>query len=161
MKRFRFRFETVLDVRKKLEDEALKVLASTQRDRAIALQRKEDLLNEIASAYRRLEAFGDSRSSSEGVEPFRLERDFIAGSKARVVQADQAILRAHRAVERAMRGYLNARRSTRTIEILREKDLEAYKKDRNAAENKEQSELTVMRHRLRGTLTGSWDGGSS
>lgn len=149
MKRFRFRFETVLNVRKRLENEALKALAEAQRVLAHEISRKEKLLTEISDSYKRVESYGESRIEIKGVEAFRLERDFIAGDKVRVMQVEQAIFRANRNVERAMRAYLTARRSTRTIEILREKDVEAFKKEMQVREQKESDEMTILRHRLR------------
>lgn len=146
MKRFSFRFQILLETRKREEDEALKQLGIAQRARAHELARKERILGAIAKAYHRIHSIGDSKAEIQGAEAFRVEQDFIAGSKLRSMQADQAILRAHRAVERATRQFLAARRRTRMIEILREKDLEEFKKARNKKEAREMDELTVLRH---------------
>lgn len=146
MKRFSFRFQTLLETRKREEDEALKQLAQAQRARAHELLRKEKILIAISDAYSRISAIGDSGAQLQGAEAFRVEQEFIAGSKVRIVQADQAILRASRAVERMMRAFLAARRKTRTIELLREKDLEEFKKAQAKKEARELDELTILRH---------------
>lgn len=149
MKRFRFRFETVLSVRKRLEDEALKALAVAQMLLAREVERKQRLLESTAQAYTRVESLGDTRAELLGTEAFRTEREFISGNKARVIQAEQAIFRANRNVEKTMRAYLQARRSTRTIEIIREKDYENFRKQLQVQEQKELDDLNIMRSRFR------------
>lgn len=146
MKRFSFRFQTLLETRQREEDEALKQLGVAQRARAHEISRKEKIVTAIAKAYARIHSIGDVKAELQGAEAFRVEQDFIAGSKVRSLQADHAILRANRAVDRAMRQFLAARRRTRMIEILRDKDVEEFKKARSKKEARDMDELTILRH---------------
>jgi flagellar export protein FliJ len=84
-----------------------------------------------------------------GIDAFQLEQNFIFGTKQRIVQQDQALVRASRGVEKALRAYLHARRQTRTIEMLREKQYQEFRKALTKKEQKELDELSVMRARLR------------
>ena len=62
-----------------------------------------------------------------------------------MIRQDQAIVRASRSVEKALRAYLTARRQTRMIETLREKDYQEFKKMVAKKEQKELDELSAMR----------------
>jgi flagellar FliJ protein len=78
-----------------------------------------------------------------------LESDFIAGQKIRIVQAEVAIQRSKRAVEKALRNYLHAKRQTRVIEMIREKRFAEYKLERAKHLQKEMDDVSTMRNRLR------------
>jgi len=145
MKKFQFKFETVEKVRKTREDEALRLLAQAQRVFQQARNHKERLVNDLNEALLRRELLAKEVVT---VVAFFVEEDFITGTKQRIVYADQAILRAKRGVEKAIRFYLYARRQTRTIEILREKAYEEYKQQTKRQEQKEINDLHVMRARL-------------
>src|SRR5206468_2689205 len=110
------------------------------------LGHKQQLLSELDSALRRRESLG---IEPVGPTAFQLEESFIGGTKSRITRADQAILRASRGVEKALRAYLHARRQTRMIEVLREKAYADYRKARSKWEQKQQDDLAVMRARLR------------
>lgn len=146
MKRFRFQFETVLKARKSREEDMLRALGAAQQAYQSELRAKGALLSDLDLSLKRRETLG-----IEPVGPlaFRLEEDFISGQKQRLTRADQAILRASRGVEKALRGYLHARRQTRMIEVLREKAFEEYKKARAKTEQKQLDDMIVMRARLR------------
>lgn len=145
MKRFKFRFQAVEKVRKTREDEQLRLLGVAQRAHSQAVFRKNSLLAELEGALERREKLG---SEAVPVSAFMIENDFIVGTKQRVIQADQAILRATRGVEKALRAYLAARKQTRMIEILREKEFAEYKKEMGKRADRELNELYVMRQRL-------------
>ena len=53
-----------------------------------------------------------------GANAFHLEENFITGTRQRIIRQDQAIVRATRSVEKALRSYLLARRQTRAMEIV-------------------------------------------
>ena len=147
-KRFKFRFEAVERVRRSQEDEALRLLAQAQRVFQAALDHKAGLLERLRLSLERRETLGEAGKEAVPATPFRLENAFIAGTKQRIIQADQAILRARRGVEKALRGFLHARRQTRIVESIREKDFAEYRKALQQREQKELDDLYVMRARM-------------
>ena len=145
MRKFQFRFETIERVRKTRENEALRVLGDAQAAHRIAVAQKSQLQNDLAFSLERREKLGSEPITAL---PFQLETEYIAGTKQRILQADQGIFRAMKGVEKALRAYLYARKQTRMIEILREKDFVEFKKARIKYENNALSDLYVMRARL-------------
>lgn len=145
MARFRFKFASVLKVRKSREDAALRALGEAQRGYQQALSAKQALQRELELALIRRESLADRPI---GVEAFRLEHDFITGTKQRIVRQDQAIVRATRSVERALRGYLQARRQTRAMEVLYDKHLQEFRKQLARLEQRRLDDFSVMRSRL-------------
>lgn len=145
MKKFRFQFETVLNVRKNREKDALAALGAAQRAYQQELSNKHALQLVLQVALDRRENLG--REATPALS-FQLEQAFINGTKQRIIRADQAIVRASRAVEKALRGYLGARRQTRMIEMLEEKAYSDFRRELARRERKELDELIVMRARI-------------
>ncbi len=146
MKKFRFQFETLEKVRRSREDEALRLLSIAQGVFKAAQDHKARLQGGLSDSLERREHLADR---TIGVLSFQLENDFISGTKQRIIQADQAILRAKRGVEKALRIYLQSRRQTRMIEMLREKAFAEFRIARNKYEQKQSDDLSVMRARLK------------
>jgi flagellar export protein FliJ len=145
MKKFEFKFAAVLKQRKIREEEALRALGQAQRAYQAELDNKKRLLSDLDLALKRREALGEYPVSPIA---FQLEDEFITGSKHWIRRADQAIFRATKNVEKALRGYLHARKQSRMIEILREKAYEQYRRDRSKDEQKRLDDITIMRERL-------------
>jgi|GEM_PF-399294 len=145
MKKFRFQFETLEKVRRQQQDVAMRVLAEAQRVYQAALAHKAALKQQLEDSLLRRELLGKEPTS--GVV-FRTETDFVAGTKQRIIHADQGIFRATKGVEKALRAYLLTRRATKMMETLREKAYLDWKKERARYEQKQLEELYVMRNRL-------------
>ncbi|MCC7441682.1 MAG: flagellar export protein FliJ [Bdellovibrionales bacterium] len=147
MARFRFKFEAVGKLKKQKEQDALRLFGEAQGLLKAEIERREQLEFDLASALSRREALGET-----AVSPilFRTEEDFITGTKARIIQAQHAIERARRRVERAMMGYLVARRELLKVERLREKATADFKREQSKLEQKRLDDLYVMRARLNG-----------
>jgi flagellar export protein FliJ len=150
MKRFRFRFEAVERARRAKEGAALRALGSAQGRYQAELTRKKSLLSALSLSLGRREQLGREPTLRPA---FELENDFIAGQKLRVVQADQAILRATRAVEKALRAYLAAKRQLRAIEKLRELHYLEFRRELAKREKRELDDLHTMRAGLVPTLS--------
>jgi flagellar FliJ protein len=146
MRKFRFQFETVLSVRKNRENDALTALGGAQRAYQLEVARKHELQLTLARALERRE--GLAQRNFESALAFQLEQAYINGTKQRIIQADQAIMRASRVVEKALRAYLTARRQTRMIEILREKAYAEFRRELARRERRELDELIVLRARF-------------
>lgn len=144
--KFKFRLEIVLNLRKTREQEALRLLAQSQRIYQHELAKKAKLNFELSDALVRREGLG---IEAIGIDAFQLEQNFIVGTKQRIIQQTQAVVRASRGVEKCLRAYLVAKRQTRTIEILREKQYKEFKKALAKREQKELDDLSVMRARLK------------
>ncbi|MEO5970856.1 MAG: flagellar FliJ family protein [Bdellovibrionia bacterium] len=145
MKKFNFRFQTVLQVRKIREREFLRQLSRTQRAHQEELNKKSQLVLQLEKAFGRRENLG---SVNEDIVSFYLEDNFVLGTKQRILQSEKAILRASKAVERALQTYLLAKRQSKIIETLLEKAQKEYRQAFRKNEEKEMDEMLVMRTRL-------------
>src|SRR4051812_31232904 len=112
MPKFRFRLESVLKIRKSREEEVLRALGAAQRAYQAELARKSSLLDELENALERRENLG---ARAVTIIAFQIEQSFIVGTKQRLIQCDQAILRASKQVEKALRAYLVARKQSRML----------------------------------------------
>jgi flagellar export protein FliJ len=145
MAKFHFRFASVLKVRKTREDEALRALGVAQRAYQLELDRKRELASQLEQGLLRRETLA---TRPIGIEAFHLEEDFIVGTKHRIVQADRAIVRASRAVSKALRAYLAARRQTRAMETLEDKDRAEFRKHEARREQKGADDFASIRRYL-------------
>jgi flagellar FliJ protein len=146
MPKFRFRLDSILKLRKSREDEALRALGAAQRAFQECVAAKAKLLGELEQSLLRREALG-ARATS--IDAFKLEQSFIDGTKQRIARSDHAILRAGKQVEKALRAYLTARKQSRMLETLREKDYQEFRKAMAKREARRQDDFTVMRYRLK------------
>lgn len=146
MAKFRFKLEALEKVRKTKEQEALRGLSSAQTAYHAATSHKSNLIGVLEQALAHREGICDSPVTSHEIA---LATDHITGTKQRIIQADQAILRARRGVEKALRIYLVARRQMRMMEVLREKAFEEFKRAQAKKQQRELDDLYVMRARMR------------
>ncbi|MGK5081691.1 flagellar export protein FliJ [Bdellovibrionota bacterium FG-1] len=145
MAKFHFRLATVLEVRKRREQDTLIALGAAQRAYQQSIADKISIEKELELALIRREKLG---TDAVPALLFRVEQDFITGTKQRIIRAEQGIIRANRGVEKALRVYIFARKQTRMIEVLEEKDRREYRLRQARKEQKEMEELIVMRARL-------------
>lgn len=146
MKKFRFKLETILKHRKRREEDILRALGAAQSAYQAQLGFKAGLARELDESLVRRENLAKNGVT---INFFRLEQDFINGQKQRMIMADQAIIRASRSVEKALRAYLHARRQSQMIEKIREQHFALFKKELARQEQKQVDDLTVMRSHLR------------
>lgn len=142
MKKFRFRLEAVEQVRRNDELVAMRSLATAQR----ALQREIQLKNDLVKLLgKTAEQRQDLSNQIVGPSAYAIHESLILGTKKRIIAAGYSIRRAKKAVEQALGILLTKRRALRAIEILREKALENFKKERARYEAKQLDDLQVMR----------------
>ena len=144
MKKFDFRFESVLKFRKSKEDRALSLLAVEQQRLQSEAGKKVDLERSLQKGLTRREALG---SKPVTIGDFHAEENFIQGTKKKIKQAEIAITRANRSVEKSLKHYLFCRRQSRTMELVKENDEMEFKKRREKLEQKAVDEMVVMRYR--------------
>ena len=145
MKKFNFKFQAVLQVRQIREREFLRQLSRTQRAQQIELNKKSQLVLQLAKSLERRENLG---AVKEDVSSFYLEDNFVIGTKQKIIQAESAILRASKAVERALQTYLLAKRQSKIIETLLENAQKEHRRALRKKEEKELDELIIMRNRF-------------
>ncbi len=145
MKRFRFPLESLLQARRLSEAEASRGLAEAQKKLQIEIEIKRALQSQLDQSLNERSDMGRFPTPASG---FQFVQNYIIGTKQRIMKSDQAIFRANRGVEKAMRLYLQAKRLTRMIETLKDRALADFKFGLKKAEQKEQDELTIMRNHL-------------
>lgn len=146
-KKFRFSLEAVEKVRRAKEQSALRALADAQVKYQEALKHKHWLMEETETALKRRE---DLAGTSQPVLAYQLENEFINGNKVRILQADQAIFRARKYVEKALKEVIFAKREVKALEKLREKAFAEFKIAARKKEQKEVEELYISRqHRVK------------
>ncbi len=141
-KKFRFRLETVEKLRKREEDERLRALGEAQQKFQSMIRKKEDILKSLDQSLVERENLAETPQT---IYAFQVYNDHILGSKVRAYQAEMQIQKAKKVVEKTLRAYLDAKRKTRAIELLREKAFDEFKIELRKKENKELEELYVMR----------------
>jgi flagellar FliJ protein len=145
MAKFKFRLEPVEKIRIQKEQKMLEELSECQRVYQSKISDKRLLLQKKQEAFERKNELA-SRDSS--INDIRLQEDYITGLKARIIKADQAILRSRRFLEQAMRYYIQARKERMMMDRLKEKALEDFKREQGRMEQKKLDDLITMRARL-------------
>jgi flagellar export protein FliJ len=143
MKKFKFKFEPILVLRKNMEELILRELAAAQLVYRNEVDAKINLEKQLEDSLQRREKLGQQPT---GIEPFHIEQNFIMGTKQRIVMAKQSILRASKRVEKVMKRYLEARKKTQQMEKLKERYFDQFKADRRDYENKQLDDLMIMRN---------------
>lgn len=142
MKKFVFRLESVRKFREQKEHEALRYLSEAKRLLIVETEKKDSLVREMNESRVRLENLGKQPT---GINNFQLEQDFINGSRKRIEQAVIAIKRAERTVEKATEYYLHTKKNKEILEVLKEKEIEKFRKEKIKHETKEMNDLYVIR----------------
>lgn len=159
MKRFRFRFESVEKVRKVREEDALRALGRAQADLQTARSNLAELEKELELGLKNREfalsekETGQIHGNAAVMEVLRIQDLHVSGTKQRIQWAKNTVSRYERGVDKAMRAYLFARRQMRMVEILRERDLEQYKKELSRHQQKNLDDYLVMRAKPEGDAT--------
>jgi flagellar export protein FliJ len=146
MKKFKFQLETVRKLKKVKEESALRELATAQQNYLAEIEKKTSLVNDLRKSQQRKEELAIKPVQ---ISEFQSEEDFICGTKQRILQAEQSILRTNRIVQKMMKAYLLARRDSRSIETLFEQAQAEFKKSKAKAEQKELDDLILMRARFK------------
>ncbi|MCG3126159.1 MAG: hypothetical protein CHACPFDD_00989 [Phycisphaerae bacterium] len=138
-RRFRFRLETLLRVRRIAEREQQRQLAARQAE----LARLDKLIAELLAEIERWQQVLLGEQSSAALDATSLSRQRAWIAYLRQVLHVQQALRgsAVQEVEAARRRLSEARVRTRTVETLRERRWQEYRQERESAEQTEADEL--------------------
>jgi flagellar FliJ protein len=145
MTKFKFSLETVEKVRLQKEEKMLKELSLCQATYQEKIAIKKDLLAKKQGAFVNK---NELISRDAKINDIKLLEDYITGLKQQIIRADQAIIRARRFLDQAMRNYILARRERMMIDRLKEKALEEFKREEARLSQKRLDDLITMRMRL-------------
>ena len=145
MAKFKFQLETVEKVRIQKEQKMLEEMSASQRVYQEKIAAKKALLEKKQKSFVNK---NEMISRDANINEVRLIEDYITGLNQSLIRADQAIIRARRFLEQAMRHYVLARRERMMIDRLKEKALEEFKIEQSRLEQKQLDDLITMRARL-------------
>jgi flagellar FliJ protein len=145
MAKFKFQLESVEKVRLQKEQKMLEALSESQRDYLARIQAKRDLLGKKQNAF---EKKNELVTRDASINEVRLSEDYITGLNAMIIKADQAIIRARRFLDQAMRNYIRARKERMMIDRLKEKAFDEFKVEQSRLEQRRLDDLITMRARL-------------
>ena len=138
MAKFRYRMQSILEIKKKLEEQAKNEFAAARA----ALNEEEDKLEQLK---KRKEAYEDE---GRALRENTLNIMDIIGNKEALLRMDEFIAdqqlnvkRAQDRMEEARLALQTAMQESKTQEKLREKAFEQFVKEENARESKEIDEL--------------------
>ena len=140
MKRFRFRLEKVLSLRKHHEQEA-----KTELGRAISVLNVIEhkiKLNESQHSQAVLERFSDI-NGNEGTSSMMSWDSYIRRLEQEAERLAEEAVRAEAVVEEKRTIYLEASRELKIMDKLKEKQKTEHRKEMYAAETKERDDRTV------------------
>lgn len=145
MAKFQFQLAAVERVKNQKEQKMLEELAREQRAYLQKIEDKRALLSKKQQAFVQK---NELLSRDANINEIRLLEEYIVGLKAQIVRADQAIVRARRFLEQAMRQYLVARKEKKMVDQLKENALTAFELEQDRLEQKRLDDLITMRARL-------------
>lgn len=139
---FRYRMQSILDLKQQLEEQARMELAAANaelKEEQDALKALHDRRTEYIRKGQQLEGSGfHAVDLRENANAIRAMDDLIASQLSRVQMAGKKVDRAREALQQVMQ-------ERKAQEKLREKAFEAFRKEVLAAESKEADELTGYR----------------
>jgi len=151
-----FRFEALLRLRKRIEDEKKRVVASRLRE-IVSLERRQSLLRQQIDLQ--TQALREaSQDQPVDVDEMKWSRHWLTRLRIGVLEAE-AELAAHRAMLAQERlNLVDARRDHEVLERLRERQREAFLAEASKREQTENDEISVMRFSRAGQLGDEHDG---
>lgn len=143
MARFRYRMQSILNIKEKMEEQAKMEFAAAR----MHLDEEEEKLQILFDRKESYENKGrELRKDSLKVLDILENRDAIAMMDEFIFLQKQQVKLAEDRLEAARRKLQLARQETKTQERLREKAFEAFIHEENAKEAKEVDELTSYTH---------------
>lgn len=139
---FRFRMQSILDMKAKLEEQAKIEFAQAQQK----LNEEQELLDQIVKRKEDYIAYGiQLRNQAINVREILDNKNAIEYTKELEKEQRLAVNVAQKAVDAATRRMMDARAQTRTYEKLKEHAFEEFIQEENRAESKEIDQLNSYR----------------
>ncbi len=139
---FRFRMQSILDMKAKLEEQAKIEFAQAQQK----LSEEQELLEQIIRRKEEYIAYGiELRNQSINVREILDTENAVDYMEEREKEQRLAVNVAQKAVDAAMKRMMDARMQTRTYEKLKEHAFEEFVQEINKEESKEIDQLNSYR----------------
>lgn len=139
---FRFRMQSILDMKAKLEEQAKIEFAQAQQK----LLEEQELLEQIIRRKEEYIAYAiELRNTSIDVREILDTQNAIEYTEELEKKQRLAVNVAQKAVDAAMKRMMDARMQTRTYEKLKEHDFEEFVQELNREESKEIDQLNSYR----------------
>jgi flagellar protein FliJ len=151
MKKYKFRLQRILEVRKHIEEEKKGVLATEQTE----LQRRHDLKNTLEDAQKKiLLEQAEQQKGLLDIEAIGRYHSFNNMLKTAIKQAGTSIENQVQNVKGATLILVEASRDKKVLENLNEKDRFKYLKELDKAEGQELDEMGLQQfHRSKGSVS--------
>jgi flagellar FliJ protein len=133
MKRFRFRLESILDIRNRAEEEIKKELAKKNGEIIAARRRHEGMCRALESFFAEEK---EHRLRVLDLMALRLSVSYHQQLKSDAEEALRAVQQLGKEKDAIRQRLAQARKETRVLEILKEKRLSEWKKEYKAEEQK-------------------------
>ncbi|MEM1109906.1 MAG: flagellar export protein FliJ [Planctomycetota bacterium] len=146
MPNFTFRYETLLQHRRNLEDQAQRQLAERVRTQMILTDQLRGMQNQITTSKRDL---GDALVGKIDLARVGEFTRFTADSTLRGRELVKRLAELETQVDDARRALLDATQQRKALDLLRERDLEAWKKEQDRKETAELDELSSQAYTRR------------
>lgn len=139
MARFRYRMQSILNIKQKLEDQARNDFAQER----LRLNEEEEKLESLKSRLEHYYLEGrQMRQSNLHVLELQENKEAIARMEEYISLQELEVRRAQKRLDAARDALQKAMQETKTQERLRENAFEAFMREENAKEAKEVDELT-------------------
>lgn len=139
-----FRFETMLRVRKAKEDERKRVVAARLRKIALLARERQVLEDQIRSQTETMrEALSQPQAEIVGL---RWGRHWVGRLRRQVLATDARIAAQRAILAQERTGLTDARKETKALDRLKERQNEAYQANERRRELREADELNLARY---------------
>ena len=142
MGKFRFKLQAVLDLKESKLKEALRYMGLAQGRLELELNKKNFIRSRLDSSLQERE----NLSHFGGGERAVIET-FVEGSKKRLEQADQAIFRATKILDKTREQVMACKNACKVFEKLKEKALDEHKKSIAKKAAKVSEEWVTLRYK--------------
>lgn len=146
MAKFRFNLEPVLQQRRAQERERQRVVGELEQERMALEARLREWNDTLRDGREELrEALGSSAGGTVAVAEVRMHATASLRMVAEAERLAVALAGQYRKIERARVELLEAARSRRAVEMLRERRFEEWKREQEKREREAVDEIAVMR----------------
>ncbi len=138
-----FQFQSVLNYRRRIEDNARKNLTLVQREEEALLKKKHQAVEELETLYKNQR---DQQAVGTTVDQLIMAEARIAVIRDQLTTSEQELEKVREKVQRRRNGLLKAGQDKRALEKLKEKQNIAYKNFLDKKEAVMLDEIAILFH---------------
>jgi flagellar protein FliJ len=140
---FNFRLQTILDVRKTMEDKALSEFSEQKKE----FQKEKEILRSIQNQKKKLiDALREIQGKTVNISEINTNSESIKRCQKNEAVQKERVLEAKKRVNIKREELLDATKKRKAMEILKSKQFERYKSDANIVERTAVDEMVIVRH---------------